>query len=72
MERKLIKFIKKERKRLGLTQLQCASKAGVSYKFMTTLEQGKQSLQMDKVNQVLGLFGAELGPVLKEKPTIEY
>jgi hypothetical protein len=31
------------------------------------LEQGKKSLRMDKVNQILALFGHELGP-LKSRP----
>jgi hypothetical protein len=31
------------------------------------MEQGKPTLRMDKVNQVLMLFGAELGVVLKVK-----
>jgi hypothetical protein len=31
------------------------------------MEQGKPTLRMDKVNQVLILFGAELGVVTKVK-----
>jgi len=31
------------------------------------LEQGKESLRMDKVNQVLALFGHELGPIKSER-----
>ncbi len=55
-------FIKKKRKELGLTQVDLADKAGVGLRFIRELEQGKRSLQMDKVNQVLILFGYELGP----------
>lgn len=37
--------------------------AGVGLRFVRELEQGKPTLRMDKVNQVLNLFGHELGPV---------
>lgn len=54
------------RKSLGLTQVDLSFKAGVGLRFVRDLEQGKRSLQMDKVNQVLWLFGHELGPVQSE------
>jgi len=60
---KLSQFVKKRRKSLGLTQKDLSYKAGVGLRFIRDLEQGKPSLQMDKVNQVLFLFGYELGPV---------
>ena len=60
---KLSQFVKKRRKSLGLTQKDFSYKAGVGLRFIRDLEQGKPSLQMDKVNQVLFLFGHELGPV---------
>ncbi len=56
-------FVKARRKSLGLTQRQLADKAGVGLRFVRELERDKPSLQMDKVNQVLMLFGHELGPV---------
>ena len=40
-----------------------ADKAGVGLRFIRELENAKPSLQMNKVNQVLLLFGYELGPV---------
>jgi y4mF family transcriptional regulator len=55
-------FLKEKRKKLNLTQLQLAEKAGVGLRFVRDLEQGKTTLRMDKVNQVLKLFGQELGP----------
>ena len=61
----LSNFVKEKRKKLGLTQPQLAERAGVGLRFIRELEQGKKSLQMDKVNQVLFLFGHELGPVKK-------
>ena len=55
-------FLKNRRKQLKLTQQQLAVKAGVGLRFIRDLEQGKTTLRMDKVNQVLKLFGQELGP----------
>ena len=55
-------FLKKKRKKLNLTQQQLAEKAGVGLRFVRDLEQGKTTLRMDKVNQVLKLFGQKLGP----------
>ncbi len=55
-------FLKNKRKQLNLTQQQLAEKAGVGLRFIRDLEQGKTTLRMDKVNQVLKLFGQELGP----------
>ena len=50
-----------------LTQVDLSEKSGVGLRFVRDLEQGKPTLRMDKVNQVLVLFGAELGPVKKER-----
>jgi y4mF family transcriptional regulator len=63
----LAEFLKEKRKSLELTQTMLAEKAGVGLRFLRDLEQGKTTLRMDKVNQVLQLFGYELGPVLKPK-----
>jgi len=56
-------FIKERRKLLKLTQQNLADKAGVGIRFIRDMEQGKITLRMDKVNQVLNLFGHELGAV---------
>ena len=56
--------MKEKRKQLGLTQQQLAEKAGVGLRFLRELEQGKNTLRLDKVNQLLKLFGYEMGPVL--------
>lgn len=58
-------FVKAKRKRLGYTQVELAERAGVGLRFIRELEQNKKTLRMDKVNQVLSLFGSELGPVKK-------
>jgi y4mF family transcriptional regulator len=59
----LQKYIKMMRKQYHLTQVDLSEKSGVGLRFVRELEQGKQSLRMDKVNQVLSLFGSELAPV---------
>ena len=58
-------FVKEKRKKLNLTQIELAEKAGVGIRFIRELEQGKETLQLNKVNQVLQLFGHEAGPVKK-------
>ncbi len=60
-ESTLSKLIKEKRKHLGLTQEELSFKAGVGLRFIRELETGKPTLRMDKVNQVLKLFGYELG-----------
>ena len=54
--------MKQKRKSTGLTQEDLSLKAGVGLRFIRELEQGKPTLRMDKVNQVLSLFGHELTP----------
>jgi y4mF family transcriptional regulator len=58
-------FVREKRKKLNLTQIELAEKAGVGIRFIRELEQGKGTLQLNKVNQVLQLFGHEAGPVKK-------
>ena len=62
-ESTLSKLIKGKRKQLGLTQEELSFKSGVGIRFVRELETGKPTLRMDKVNQVLKLFGVELGAV---------
>ncbi|MGY3055672.1 y4mF family transcriptional regulator [Pedobacter sp. UYEF25] len=61
----LIAFVKGKRKQLGLTQEELALNAGVGLRFVRDLEQGKETLRLDKVNDVLALFGKEVGVVDK-------
>ena len=56
-------FVKQRRKQLRLTRPELAMRAGVGLRFVRELEQGKKTLRLDKVNQVLALFGAEVGVV---------
>ncbi|NQY66676.1 MAG: helix-turn-helix transcriptional regulator [Flavobacteriales bacterium] len=60
---KLSQFVKRKRKSQNLTQEDLSFKAGVGLRFIRELERGKKTLQMDKVNQILSLFGHELGPL---------
>jgi y4mF family transcriptional regulator len=59
----LANFVKAKRKSVKLTQPELAEKAGVGLRFIRELEQGKESLRLDKVNQVLQLFGYRVGAV---------
>lgn len=59
----LAHFVKGKRNLAGLTQPELAGKAGVGLRFLRELEQGKETLRLDKVNQVLKLFGYEVGPI---------
>lgn len=59
----LSEYIKEKRKELGFTQNDLSLRSGVGLRFLRDLEQGKKTLRMDKVNAVLAMFGAELGPV---------
>ena len=56
-------YVKAMRKQYNLTQMDLSEKSGVGLRFVRELEQGKQTLRLDKVNQILGLFGAEVGAV---------
>ena len=55
-------YIKEKRKLFKLTQVELAERTGVGLRFIRELEAGKQTVQMNKVNQVLYLFGEELIP----------
>ena len=59
--------IKQLRKEYHLTQQDLAYKSGVGLRFIRELEQGKPTVRLDKVNQVLELFNLQLGPVPIER-----
>ena len=52
--------IKQMRQAAGLSQVELAERAGVGLRFVRELEQGKTTVRLDKVNQVLALFGREV------------
>ena len=55
-------FVKKERKKAGLTQEEFALRSGLGLRFVRELEQGKETVRLDKVNQALGMFGMKAVP----------
>ena len=63
MNTSIAAFIQRKRKLLKLTQPELAQKAGVGLRFVREVEQGKESVRLDKVNQVLALFGASVGVI---------
>lgn len=60
---KLSDFVKEKRNTARLTQPELAEKAGVGLRFIRDLEQGKETMRLDKVNQVLQLFGYQVGAI---------
>ena len=63
----LTETVKQLRKQYGLTQEQLAMKSGVGLNFVRELEQGKPTVRLDKVNQVLDLFNYEMSPTPKTR-----
>jgi len=59
----LAEFVKQRRKEVNLTQEEFAERAGVALTVVRKIEQGKTNMNLDKVNQVLAMFGHELAPV---------
>lgn len=59
------RYVKEKRREFGLTQVDLSQKSGVGLRFVRELEQGKETLRLDKVNQVLALFGSEMLPGAK-------
>ena len=59
----LADYVREMRKKYHLTQVDLSEKSGVGLRFVRELEGGKTTLRLDKVNQVLNLFGSECGPV---------
>jgi len=63
---KIAEYIKTQRKATGLTQEQFAVRSGLGLRFVRELEQGKETVRMDKVNVALAMFGMEAVPGKKE------
>lgn len=59
--------IKELRKKFSLTQIELSERAGVGLRFIRELEQGKETVQLDKVNQVLRFFGYHIEITKDEK-----
>ena len=52
--------VKMLRKQYKLTQEELSLKSGVGLRFVRDLEQGKETLRLDKVNQLLDFFNYEM------------
>ena len=67
MQKHIIKtlrqFVKEKRKESKLTQIQIAERTGVALTVIRKIEQGKDNINLAKVNQVLNMFGHTLAPV---------
>ena len=59
---KIAKYVKTERMKAGLTQEEFALRSGLGLRFVRDLEQGKETVRLDKVNQALRMFGMETVP----------
>ncbi len=62
----IAEFVKTNRKKAGLTQEEFAMRSGLGLRFVRDLEQGKETVRMDKVNNALEMFGAIAVPGRKE------
>jgi len=65
-------FIKTSRKSAGLTQEDFAMRSGLGLRFIRELEQGKETVRMDKVNVALAMFGIEAIPGKKDITSATY
>ena len=54
------RIVREKRKGDGLTLEQAAAVCGVSYAFLSALENGKETVRLDKILQVFGGLGIEL------------
>ena len=63
----IAEFIKQKRKEMGLTQEEFAIRSGLGLRFVRELEQGKETVRMDKVNQALSMFGMKAVPGRKDE-----
>ncbi|HVI46988.1 MAG TPA: type II toxin-antitoxin system Y4mF family antitoxin [Chitinophaga sp.] len=64
----LSELVKLKRKQHSLTQHDLALKSGLGLRLIREIEQGKTTMRMDKVNQLLALFGMELVAGPKNMP----
>ncbi|WP_044469286.1 helix-turn-helix transcriptional regulator [Bacteroides uniformis] len=59
--------VKMLRKQYNLTQEELSLKSGVGLRFVRELEQGKETLRLDKVNQLLDFFNYEMVATQKKQ-----
>ena len=63
---KIARFVKENRKKAGLTQEEFAIRSGLGLRFVRELEQGKETLRMDKLKVALAMFDMETVPGRKD------
>ena len=68
---KIAEFIKTNRRAADLTQEEFALRSGLGLRFVRELEQGKETVRMDKVNEALAMFGMEAVPGRKDESMLE-
>ena len=62
----IAKFINENRNAAGLTQEEFAIRSGLGLRFVRELEQGKETVRMDKVNTALAMFDMQAVPGRKD------
>lgn len=67
----LAEFVKDKRKEANLTQEQFAERAGVALTIIRKIEQGKENIKLEKINQVLKMFGHLLVPVSSKELSLK-
>ena len=67
----IAEFIRTKRREAGLTQEEFALRAGLGLRFVRELEQGKETVRMDKVNQSLAMFGMCAVPGKADRPCVQ-
>ena len=65
--RELGKKIAELRKESGLTQIEFAKRVGVGIKLVRNLEQGRKTVRVDKLNQIVAFLGYHLEVVKNER-----
>lgn len=58
------------RKQYNLTQEQLAVQSGVSFAFINRVENGKTSIRLEVLNEILDLFGCEVAIIDKKNKKI--
>lgn len=64
---RIAQFVKEHRRAAGLTQEEFAMRSGLGLRFVRELEQGKETVRMDKVNISLAMFDYEAVPGRKDE-----
>lgn len=62
----LSKFLKAKRKENNMTQIDLAMLSGLGLRFIRECEQGKETLRLDKVRELIGFFGYDFDFVIKD------